>query len=278
MASRRRRNNNPLLKRIIMISVIVHIIALPILAQFGAFKQIQKRFMDTQLVSLPPPIHEKQSEEKHEHKQVHKAQTAKKTAPIASQAKQAAQKSNLSQPKVVASADTGGGTEDGIPVVDPNGTGKAGVLPTEETSKKPTAEKEPVPVEKPIEKPVKPEEPVKKPETFVKPVEKPVEPVKKPDPVAPMVPRFTTAEAESMPPPSIPDDLRSDALDKTTVVEIVVSPQGTASKVKVAQSAGNGELDKIAMDAARKWKFRPATRNGDPIESTVRLHVQFVVE
>src|SRR5579862_2828410 len=52
---RRRRQRNPLLMRIIVISIIVHIIALPILAHFGAFKKIQQHFVEVTAVRLPPP-------------------------------------------------------------------------------------------------------------------------------------------------------------------------------------------------------------------------------
>ena len=43
--------------RIILISVLIHIVALPVLAHFGAFKKIQRglNMIETQLVSLPPP-------------------------------------------------------------------------------------------------------------------------------------------------------------------------------------------------------------------------------
>ena len=52
---RRRRQKNPLLMRIIVISVAVHIVALPVLAHFGAFKKIQEHFVEAKIVVLPPP-------------------------------------------------------------------------------------------------------------------------------------------------------------------------------------------------------------------------------
>lgn len=51
----RRRKQNPLLLKMIGVGVLVTAVALPLLAQFGVFKNIQEHYMETQLVNLPPP-------------------------------------------------------------------------------------------------------------------------------------------------------------------------------------------------------------------------------
>ena len=79
------------------------------------------------------------------------------------------------------------------------------------------------------------------------------------------------------PQPTIPDDLRSDALDKTFVAEVTVGPDGMPNSVTVSQSTGSNELDRLAMDTAKQWRFKPATRDGQPIESRVRLRIEFQV-
>src|SRR5262245_38437312 len=103
---RRRRQRSPLLMRIVGISVLIHLIALPILAKYGAFKKLQKEFYDTRLVVLPPPAPEKEKPAvKRAQKAVRKpAQAAKKSAAATPHTRQAAQRSSLNQPKVVASA------------------------------------------------------------------------------------------------------------------------------------------------------------------------------
>lgn len=89
---------------------------------------------------------------------------------------------------------------------------------------------------------------------------------------------FTEAVAiGEQPALEIPDELRSEALDKTLITECVVSSEGVVKDVKVIQSTGLGALDRRGTQAARKWKFRPATRDGLPIESRVRLHIEFQV-
>ena len=60
-------------------------------------------------------------------------------------------------------------------------------------------------------------------------------------------------------------------------VSFVVGPDGMPIRVTVSQSTGNNELDRIALDAAKQWRFKPATRDGQPVESRVRLHIEFQV-
>ncbi|MCW3053938.1 MAG: TonB family protein [Chthonomonadales bacterium] len=276
---RRRRQKNPLLGRIIGISILAHIIALPILAHFGAFKKIQEHFVQTQMVVLPPPEVVKE-------KPVEKKETKARKTAVANKSKSAghsqahAGHSNVPQPHIaVAQGDKSG---DGGPAVE-EGNGKVGVVPEDPNARKPeTAKAEnTTPVEKEPVKPVVPE--VKQPEkplvtAPVKPVEAPKTPVVT-APIVPKAPVFTAAQPldSSQPKPSIPDDLRSDAIDKTVVIEFTVGEDGAPMAVKAVQSTGNDELDRRALDAARKWRFKPATRDGQPVVGRVRLSIEFQV-
>src|SRR5579862_7556296 len=246
---RRRKGNNKLLMRIIMISVLVHVLALPILAHYGAFKKIQERYMETRLVQLPPPERERARPEERKVEHPHQTAHAGRRTASAGARQHTFHSNNLSQPKVVAAAGTGDGNGEGD--VD-QGSGKAGQLPTAPAPAK-APEKEasaPPPPATPTEqKP--PSEPVKVAEN-----PKPAAPVA-PEPAAPKpahVPVFTDVQPVDSPQPTIPDDLRADALDKTYIAEFDVSPDGTPANVKMAQSTGNDELDQLAMDAARKWR------------------------
>ena len=46
--------------------------------------------------------------------------------------------------------------------------------------------------------------------------------------------------------------------------------------VAVEKSSRNRNLDRAAMDAARKWKFNPEMQNGVGVQSRVRVPVDFV--
>jgi len=195
-------------------------------------------------------------------------------------AHQAAQKSNLSTPKVVASSGAGRGAGSGPTVNNDNATGKVGELPKEEASTKVSTEKQPEPMtELPKSDAPKPEGP--KEVARVMPVVKApafAKPDPKPEPKAPVFTEAAPAMAiDREPQPAIPEDLRADALDKTCVVRFTVGPDGSTIRVQIAQSSGNNELDRAALDAARQWKFKPATRDGEPVESQVNLHIEFQV-
>jgi len=274
---RRRRQKNPLLMRIIIISIAAHVVLLPILAHFGAFKKIQQHFVDVSTaVRLPPPAPEKaRAEAKKPQKATPKVAKAKR-GPTASHARQATQKSNSSTPKVVATSAGPGGAGSGPTVDNTNANGKLGEVPKDETNttapKVKALESMPIPKQPEQAKP----EPTKEVARVEPIVKAPL--VAKPEPKAPVFTEAAPAMAvEQEPKPSIPDDLRADALDKTCVVRFTVGPNGNAIKVEIAQSSGSDELDRAALDAAKQWRFKPATRDGEPVESQVNLHIEFQV-
>jgi protein TonB len=80
----------------------------------------------------------------------------------------------------------------------------------------------------------------------------------------------------SEPKPTIPDDLRDSDLDAAFNALFTIHADGTAS-VKMVSSTGNQTLDALALNAAKRWTFRPATRGGQPVESFLRLRVEFDV-
>ena len=265
---RRRKSGNKLLGRILLVSVAAHVVIVPILAKMGTFDRIKRQFAGPTVTVLPPAEKVKEVAPKAQPKKA--SAVTKRTGSAVSHAA----KSSLSQPHVIASTAPQGGTDSG-PEVDPNGSGKAGVVPTtqpsgqgtiaggtdpsaHESEKKP-AEKEPADT---VEKP-------KEPET------KPAEAIKADKP---HVPVLVAAVATYRPEPEIPDEFRSEELDKTTTVLLEILPDGTVGDVNVQSSCGVEELDSVAVNAAKRWKFQPATKDGEPIKSHVRLHVQFKVD
>ena len=61
----------------------------------------------------------------------------------------------------------------------------------------------------------------------------------------------------------------------TVVLLLEVDAQGRVAEVTVLSSSGYRALDRAAIEAARRWRFRPALRGGLPVESTVRAPVTF---
>ncbi len=281
---RRRRQKNPLLMRILVLSIVVNVIVLAAFARFGAFRKSNKHLIALTMVTIPqPPQHERPHPvEQHKHNADHKAQPSRahRVSPNQSHSAPKTQvASNLPQPHVVA---VGGGTGDGAGAVD-QGTGKAGIVTPPRTNTNP-------PVANNDNQGVKPQTDVVKPapeppKVVVVPRPDPPKIVEKPVrvvvPPAPKDPVFTAAQplggVDSQPKPSIPDDLRKDALDKTCTAEFVVGPDGAPTDVQIVDKTGVDELDRIAQQTAKQWRFKPATRDGQPVEGRVRLQIEFQV-
>jgi len=59
------------------------------------------------------------------------------------------------------------------------------------------------------------------------------------------------------------------------LLRVNVGSDGTPTDIDVAQRSGSRDLDRAAISAVSKWQFRPATRNGRPVASTVVVPVEF---
>ena len=77
--------------------------------------------------------------------------------------------------------------------------------------------------------------------------------------------------------PEIPEHLRGEAMRATFMALFTVHVDGSAG-VSMVQSSGNKTLDHLAMQAARQWRFKPATENGQFVESYLRLEIEFNVK
>ncbi len=254
--------------RILVISLVVHAIGLPIAARFGAFEKLKKEFGTSRvvMVTMPPIEAEKPKVAEKTQKKTAAAKKSGGAAPKAS----AAQKSGLPQPKVVAAGGTGDGSGDG-PTVDANGSGKAGVLPPTEPGTETVKPPEPPP----IVPETKPETP---PVVAAKTVDPPVAPPKvDPSPVVKPKP-FVEADVIDAPVPVIPDEMRSEPFEKTLVVEADVDTSGKPLNVQIATSTGQKQLDAAGLDAARRYRFRPATLGGEAVAQHVRFRIIFKVE
>ena len=78
------------------------------------------------------------------------------------------------------------------------------------------------------------------------------------------------------PKPLYPRAAQRLGIEGTVLLEVVVRPDGSPSKVSVRKSSGYRMLDDSAADTVRsRWRFIPARRDGMPVESTVTIPVVF---
>lgn len=59
------------------------------------------------------------------------------------------------------------------------------------------------------------------------------------------------------------------------LLRIHVDARGMPAQVEVISSSGSSDLDRAARDAVRRWRFRPAMRNGAPAAGVVNVPIMF---
>ncbi len=79
----------------------------------------------------------------------------------------------------------------------------------------------------------------------------------------------------SQPPPTYPREALRRGEGGTVRVTATIAADGSVERMDVAQSSGNRYLDRAALDAVRRWRFKPAMRNGQPVSGTVVIPVNF---
>ena len=76
-------------------------------------------------------------------------------------------------------------------------------------------------------------------------------------------------------PPEYPDRALSNRIDGSVTVQYVVDKKGYTKDVQVIESVPKGVFDSAATDAIRRWRYRPAQYDGQPVEVPVRTRIRF---
>lgn len=74
--------------------------------------------------------------------------------------------------------------------------------------------------------------------------------------------------------PEYSDDARKARIQGTVELIVIVNANGTSTLESVNRSIGFG-LDQKAIEALKKWKFQPATKDGKPVAMRVAITVNF---
>ncbi len=93
-------------------------------------------------------------------------------------------------------------------------------------------------------------------------------------PAAPAVAPTELAAIET-PPPAYPIELACAGAGGQTVLKVTVGTEGKPTEVALVRSSGQTQLDQLAQAKVREWKFRAATRNGQPVAQTIQVPVDF---
>ncbi|HET8825195.1 MAG TPA: energy transducer TonB [Terriglobales bacterium] len=76
------------------------------------------------------------------------------------------------------------------------------------------------------------------------------------------------------PEPEYSEEARKIKQQGMVVLSVVVDQQGRPRNIHIARSLGLG-LDEKAIDAVKRWKFTPGTKDGIPVAVQVNVEVSF---
>ncbi len=79
------------------------------------------------------------------------------------------------------------------------------------------------------------------------------------------------------PMPVIPSDMRTHIYNTSVRVEFFVNKDATFTS-KLLSSTGYDALDRAVINTLKKWKFSPATMDGQAMHGTLKLRIQFSVD
>ena len=79
------------------------------------------------------------------------------------------------------------------------------------------------------------------------------------------------------PQPEYPADLRAQNLEGTVVLAVSIDEKGEVATCEVTKSTDK-RFEAAAIEAVRKWKFNPATKNKTPVSCKVTLPIRFSAE
>ncbi|MFN3370012.1 MAG: energy transducer TonB [Sphingomonadaceae bacterium] len=101
----------------------------------------------------------------------------------------------------------------------------------------------------------------------------PAPPAIAPTPPQPIARTFAVSEED------YPDASRRAGEEGVTGVRVVVGTNGQVKSCEVVRSSGFNRLDERACQIAqRRWRFKPATENGQPVEATITRNYRWQLQ
>ncbi len=87
--------------------------------------------------------------------------------------------------------------------------------------------------------------------------------------------RLIQARYRETPKPLYPERARQEGQQGRVFLRVLVDQEGRPKSVEVSGSSGSETLDRAAVEAIKLWRFLPARYGDKPVESWVRIPVDF---
>lgn len=79
------------------------------------------------------------------------------------------------------------------------------------------------------------------------------------------------------PPPEYPSSMRREGMTGVVALRVVIDETGNVTDCSVAKSS-NSAFEEPAMNAVKKWRFKPAEKAGAPIKVSLIIPIQFAID
>lgn len=79
------------------------------------------------------------------------------------------------------------------------------------------------------------------------------------------------------PPPDYSKELRAAGTAGVVLLSVVIDDKGKVQTCEVIKSAAR-ELERPSVVAVKRWKFKPAEKNGQPVWTRLQIPIQFSVD
>ena len=86
---------------------------------------------------------------------------------------------------------------------------------------------------------------------------------------------MTQARPSETPRPVYPESARREGREGSVLLRVLIDDQGRSKQVEVNRSSGSDALDRAAAEAIKRWRFHPARHGENPVESWVRIPIEF---
>jgi protein TonB len=86
---------------------------------------------------------------------------------------------------------------------------------------------------------------------------------------------LTQASYRDTPRPAYPESARRAGREGRVLLRVLVDDQGRIKQLEINRSSGSDALDRAAAEAMKRWRFHPARYGDRPIESWLRIPIEF---
>lgn len=83
------------------------------------------------------------------------------------------------------------------------------------------------------------------------------------------------ASYRDTPKPEYPETARREGHEGRVLLRVLIDDQGRTKAVEINTSSGSVSLDRAAAEAIRRWRFHPARYGDQPVESWLRIPIEF---